>query len=259
MLGRDFTDQDVEQRPLVAILNETAARTYFGAGSPIGRRVSFDGPQGPWREIVGVARDSKYGALSEDPLAVAYLPLAQNHETGMVLYARTSVPPESLIPSIRKAVQELEPNLPVPDLQTVSDTVGTSLYAPRMGAWLLGVFGGVAVLLAAVGIYGVLSFSTARRAHEMGIRLALGADTRDVFLLVLRDGMRLVAIGLTIGVAAGLAGARLLGSFLYGVTTTDPLTFLLTTALLATVSVGACAIPARRAMRVAPIRALREG
>ena len=130
---------------------------------------------------------------------------------------------------------------------------------PRMGAWLLGVFGGLAVLLAAVGIYGVLSFSTARRTHEIGIRLALGAETRDVFLLVLRDGMVLVAAGIAIGVGAGLAGGRLLGSFLYGVTTTDPPTFLLTTLLLAAVSLAACAIPARRAMRVAPIRALREG
>jgi len=257
VLGRDFTDQDVEQRPLVAILNETAVKTHFPSGSPLGQRVSFDGPGGPWREIIGVVRDSKYGVLSEDALSVAYLPVAQNHETGMTLYVRASVPPASLIPAIRRTIQELEPNLPVPDLQTVSDTAGRSLYAPRMGAWLLGVFGGLAVLLAAVGIYGVLSFSTARRTHEMGIRLALGAEARDVFQLVVRDGMRLVAIGLTIGIALGLAGGRLLGNFLYGVTPSDKPTFVLTTMLLALVSLGACAIPARRAMRVPPIQALR--
>ena len=258
LLGRDFSEQDVDTQPLVAIFNETAARMHFPGESPVGRRVSFDGPRGPFREVVGVVRDSKYATLNEDPLAVAYLPLAQNHETGMTLYVRASVPPESLIPSIRRELQDLEPNLPVPDLRTVADTIGISLYAPRMGAWLLGVFGGLAVLLAAVGIYGVLSFSTSRRTREMGIRLALGAETRDVFLLVLRDGMLLVGIGIVLGLAAALAGSRLLASFLYGVTTNDPATFGVTTTLLVRVALGACAIPARRAMRVAPIVALRH-
>jgi putative ABC transport system permease protein len=159
--------------------------------------------------------------------------------------------------AIRSEIQAIEPNLPVPDIRTVTETIGTSLYPARMGAWLLAVFGGLAVLLAAVGIYGVLSFSISRRTHEMGIRLALGADTRDVFLLVVRDGMLLVGVGTLIGVMGGLAGARSLASFLYGVSTSDLPTFAATTILLMIVALLACAIPARRAMRVSPITALR--
>jgi predicted permease len=257
LLGRDFTDADAADRPLVAIVNETLVRMHFADGNPIGRRVSFDGQQGPWREIVGVVRNSKYGALREDDLAVAYLPLAQNHETGMTLYARALVPPVSLIPLIRREIQALEPHLPVPDIRTMTQTIGTSLYAARMGAWLLGVFGGLALLLAVVGIYGVLSFSISRRTREMGIRLALGADRRDVFLLVVRDGMLLVTIGIVIGLVGGLAGSRSLAGFLYGVSTSDPSTFAAMIVILTTVALLACIIPARRAMRVSPIVALR--
>ena len=257
LLGRDFTDQDADGRPLVTIVNQTLAATHFSGESPIGRRVSFRGPDGPWREIVGVVRDSAYRSLGDGAVPVAYLPLAQNHETGMTLYVRASVSPETLIVPIRREIQALESNLPVPNLQTVSDTIGTSLYAPRMGAWLLAAFGALGLLLAAVGIYGVLSFMTARRTHEMGVRLALGATTRNVFLLVLRDGMLLTGIGIAIGLAGGLAGARALGSFLYG-TTTDLPTFAVTTIVLTAVALCACAIPARRAMRVAPIVALRQ-
>jgi predicted permease len=256
--GRDFTDQDMEGRPSVVIVNETAAAMHFGGGNSLGKRVSFDGPKGPWREIVGVVRNSKYAALGEGPLAVAYIPFGQNLQPGMTLYVRTSVPPASLIGSLRREIQRLEPNLPVPDVRTMTDTIGASLYAARMGAWLLGVFGGLALLLAAVGIYGVLSFSISRRTREMGIRLALGAETRNVFVLVVRDGMLLVGAGIAIGLAAGLAGARSLGSFLYGVPTSDLPTFAAMTCILAAVALAACVIPARRAMRVDPITALRH-
>jgi predicted lysophospholipase L1 biosynthesis ABC-type transport system permease subunit len=230
---------------------------HFPGTNPIGRRVSFDGRQGPWREIVGVARDSTYRSLGEEALPVAYLPVAQNHETGMTLYVRTSVPPASLVAGIRREIQEMEPNLPVPGIQTMTETIGTSLYAARMGAWLLGVFGGLALLLAVIGIYGVLSFSISRRTREIGIRLALGAGRRDVFLLVIRDGMPLVGAGIVIGLAGGVAAARSLASFLYGVASSDLLTFAVMTAVLAGVALLACVIPARRAMRVQPIAALR--
>jgi len=256
--GRDFGDQDVEGAPAVAIINETVANMHFAGENPIGRRVSVEGPDGPWREIVGMVRDSKYGALAEGAAPVVFLPLAQNHETGMTLYVRASVPPASLVSSIRREIQRLEPNLPVPNIQTVTETIGTSLYAARMGAWLLAVFGGLALLLAAVGIYGVLSFSISRRTREMGIRLALGAGQYQVFLLVVRDGMVLVGIGIALGLTAGLAGTRSLASLLYGVSTFDVLTFMVTVAILAAVAFAACAIPARRAMRVHPIAALRQ-
>ena len=159
---------------------------------------------------------------------------------------------------MRREINALEPNLPVPAVRTMQETIGTSLYAARMGAWLLGAFGALALLLAVIGIYGVLAFSISRRTREMGIRLALGADSRRVFLLVVRDGMMLVGLGILIGLVGGLAGARSLSTFLYGVSTTDPVTFAGTVAVLCTVALAACAIPARRAIRVSPVMALRQ-
>ena len=256
--GRDFAATDGENAPLVIILNVTAATMHFPGASPIGTRISVDGPGGPWREIVGVVRDMKYGALAEDGVPVAYLPLAQKHETGMILYVRSSVPPPSLIGGLRREIQALEPNLPVPAIRTMSETVGASLYAARIGAWLLSVFGGLALMLAVVGIYGVLSFSISRRTREMGIRIALGADRPRVFLLVVRDGMIMVGLGILIGLGGGLAGARSLTSFLHGVSTTDVPTFAATVTILSVVALIACAIPARRAIRVNPITALRQ-
>jgi putative ABC transport system permease protein len=240
------------------ILNATAAATHFPNGNPTGSRVSVDGSAGPWREVVGVVRDSKYNALSEAPVPVVYLPLAQNHESGMTLYVRASVPPATLAGSLRREIQALEPNLPVPNIRTMTETVGTSLYAARMGAWLLAVFGGLALLLAVVGIYGVLSFSISRRTREMGIRLALGADTQRVFVLVVRDGMSLVAVGILIGLGGGFAAARAIASLLNGVSSTDLPTFTVTIGLLSAVALVACAIPARRATRINPIAALRH-
>jgi len=244
--------------PLVIILNATAAAIHFPGGSPIGSRISVEGPKGPWREIIGVVRDSKYGSLTEDGVPVAYMPLAQNHETGMMLYVRTSVPPASVVGPLRREIHELEPNLPVPAIEPMTQTIGTSLYAARMGAWLLAIFGGLAVLLAVVGIYGVLSFSISRRTREMGIRLALGADRQHVFLLVVRDGMLLVILGIVIGVGAGLVVSRSLGAFLFGVSTTDLATFAATVGILGAVALVACAIPARRAIGVNPVTALRQ-
>jgi putative ABC transport system permease protein len=186
------------------------------------------------------------------------MPLAQNHETGMMLYVRSSVAPSSLIAVLRREIQALEPNLPVPAIRTMSETVGVSLYAARMGAWLLAAFGGLALLLAVIGIYGVLSFTISRRTREMGIRVALGADTRQVFLLVVRDGMLLVGIGILLGLGGGLAGSRSLTSFLHGISTTDVPTFVATVIILSAVAFVACAIPAKRAIRVSPIVALRQ-
>jgi macrolide transport system ATP-binding/permease protein len=256
--GRDFDSRDTEQAPPVLIINAAAARMHFPDASPIGQRISVDGPDGRFREVVGIVRDSKYGSLAEDAIPVAYLPLAQNHETGMTLYLRASVPPGSLAPALRREIQQLEPNLPVPDIRTMSETIGTSLYAARMGAWMIAAFGGLALLLAVVGIYGVLSFSIARRTREMGIRLALGARTRQVFLLVIRDGMWLVALGAGIGLAAAIVGARSLRAFLYGISPTDVPSFAAAVAVLGFVALAACAIPARRAIRVDPVATLRQ-
>jgi macrolide transport system ATP-binding/permease protein len=256
--GRDFGASDIETSVPVMVLNAAAARLHFPDANPIGQRVSVDGPAGPWREIVGVVRDSAYGTIADGGVPVVYLPLSQNHETGMTLYVRSSVSPGSLAGPLRREIQRLEPNLPVPEIETMTETVGTSLYAARMGAWLLSALGGLALLLAVVGIYGVLSFSVARRTREMGIRLALGAGTRQVFLLVVRDGMWLVGVGVAIGLGAAFMGARSVGAFLYGISPTDVPSFAGAILVLAAVALVACAIPARRAIRVNPITTLRQ-
>ncbi len=257
MTGRDFGDQDVANSPKVVVINEATARVHFGNANPLGARVSFRGQRGPWYEIVGVVGDSKYATLGEEEARMVFMPVAQNHETGMTLYVRTSIPPETVLGSLRREIQALEPNLPVPDIATMSDTVATSLFPARLGAWMIALFGGLALLLAAIGVYGVLSFSIARRTREMGIRLALGAHVSQVFLLVIRDGMTLVGVGVAIGMTAGFLAARSLASFLYGISTSDLATFVVATLVLLTVALVACMIPAKRATAVNPIVALR--
>ena len=255
--GRDFSERDSDDRPQVIIVNESLARRLFSGEDPLGRRVSFSGEQGPWCEIVGVVRDSKYAALVEAPTPVVYLPLAQNHETGMTLYVRTSGDPANLVASVRRSLQSLEPNLPVTSISPVMATLSASLYPARMGAVLLMIFGGLALLLAAVGVYGVMAFSVSRRTRELGIRQALGADTRNVFQLVIGEGMSLVAIGIALGLAGAAFGTRLLTSFLYGTSTLDIATFVTVPSILGAVALVACIVPARRAVKVDPMVALR--
>jgi predicted lysophospholipase L1 biosynthesis ABC-type transport system permease subunit len=202
-------------------------------------------------------RTSKYYSLGEAPTPVAYLPLSQNHETGMVLHVRTSVEPSTIAGAIRNETQALEKNLPLGNPERMSDRVANSLYAARMGAILLAVFGGLALLLASIGLYGVMSFAVSRRTRELGIRVALGARPGDVFRLVLRQGMTLVVVGLVLGLVAAWGVTRLLASFLYGVSTTDVFTFVAIPVLLALVALLACYLPARRATKVEPLIALR--
>jgi predicted permease len=258
--GRDFNSQDVEGRPQVAIVSETMVKEFFPGEDALGKRFSTAGASsnGPWIEIVGIAKDSKYRSLSEPPSAVVYVPLAQQHETGVTLYVRASGPPALLVSQVRREIQAIEPNLPVPNIQTMNETIGASLYAPRMGAMLLSVFGGLALLLAALGVYGVLAFSISRRTREIGIRMALGADRGRVFALVIREGMWLVGIGLAIGLLAGLYASESIKSFLFNVHTRDVATFTSVPLVLAAVALLACYLPARRAMKVDPMVALRD-
>ena len=255
--GRDFNAQDSDGRPLVIIINETLARQFFPKEDPIGKRIGPAG-SGPWHEIVGIARDTKYAALSESPSGVLYQPLAQQHETGVTLYVRATGSPAALVSQVRREIQTLEPNLPVPNIQTMTETIGASLYAPRMGAMLLTVFGGLALLLASLGVYGVLAFSISRRTREIGIRMALGADRGRVFGLVIREGMWLVGIGLTIGLIGGLYASESIKRFLFEVSARDLATFVTVPWVLAAVALLACYLPARRAMRVDPMVALRD-
>jgi predicted permease len=256
--GRSLDARDAEGAALAVVVNETFGRLHFPGprDAALGARISLDGPTGPWRTVVGVAADSKYRALTEEPTPMVYVPLAQQHETGMVLYVRASGDPGALLPAIRREIRSLEPHLPLPGLRTMPDAVVGALYVPRTGALLLAAFGGVALLLAAVGVYGVTAFSVAQRTREIGVRMALGARAGDVLALVLGNGLRLVAAGVALGLALALAAARALEAFLFGVRGTDPATFAAVAALLGAAALVACFIPARRAMRLDPVRAL---
>ena len=260
--GRDFGTGDTEESPLVAIVSETMASRFFPGQDAIGKRFATGFSRtgnrlGDWIEIVGVARDSKYASLNEAPAPVVYLPIAQRHETGVVLYVRATGDLGAIAAQMRREIQAIEPNLPVTETQTMAETIATSLYAPRMGAILLAVFGGLALVLASLGIYGVLAFSIARRTREIGIRVALGASRRSVVRLVLREGLSLVAIGLGLGLAAGAFLAKTLDAFLFGVPAHDLATFAAVSIVLLGVAWVACYVPARRAVRVDPLTALR--
>jgi len=255
--GRDFNAQDREGAPGVAIVNETFARRYFPGEDPIGMRVSLAGAQGPWLEVVGLARDGKYVTLGEVPAPFLYQPLAQRHESGMVLMLRTSGDPSGLVPAVRREVHSIEPNLPLTNARLMEELLSTSLYPARMGAVLIGVFGLLALVLASVGLYGVMSYSVSRRTREIGIRMALGARGGDVLRLVLRQSMTLVAFGVALGLGAAFAATRLLAGFLYGVSPTDPAAFIGIAALLSIVSLAASLVPARRAATVDPLVAFR--
>ena len=251
--GRDFDERDDEGHLPVVIVNGDGRQDPLRQpGSDWQSRQLQRSARDRWCEIVGIVRDSKYAALGELPLPVVYMPVAQNHETGMTLYVRASVPPGSTHRQrIRREIQAIEPNLPVPARRRWAATIGTSLYTARMGAWLLAVFSGLALLLAVIGIYWcALVHDLApdpRDGHPAGPR----AEARDVFLLVVRDGMLLVGVGIVVGLGGGLLGARSLASFLYSVPTSDFPTFSTMTAVLAAVALVACVIPARRAMQSA--------
>ncbi|MET0649041.1 MAG: ABC transporter permease, partial [Pyrinomonadaceae bacterium] len=255
--GRDFGASDAEEGPGVVVVNEAFAARHFAGQDPLGKRLSFNGARGPWREIVGVARDSKYYTLGEARTPFVYLPLAQNHETGMALVVRAGGEPAALAASVRREVQSIEKNLPLTDARPMTEVLGAALYAARTGAALVTGFGLLALVLAAVGLYGVMAYTVARRTREVGIRMALGAQRRDVLRLVLREALALVACGVALGLAGAWAASRLLAGFLYGVSTTDPLTFLGTTAVLVAAALLAVLVPARRATKVDPMVALR--
>ncbi|HET9372515.1 MAG TPA: ABC transporter permease [Vicinamibacterales bacterium] len=255
--GRTFDDADRPDGASVVVVNEAFVARHLPNQPALGTRIGFRGPAGPWRTIVGVVANSKYARLSEAFQPIVFVPLAQQHETGMTLHVRAAGDPAAIVSVVRDAIQSLEPNLPMPAILPVSDTVSTSLYAARMAAWLTGMLGGLALLLAVVGVYGVLAFSIARRTREIGIRLALGADRPDIFRLVLREGMGLVAIGIVIGLAGAALGATTLAGFLYGVEARDGLTFAMAPSILLAIALAACVLPAWRATRVPPTVAFR--
>jgi len=259
LTGRDFTDQDREGSPRVVIINETMARTFFLNQNPIGQKLRLlrRGGEQSSCEIVGVTRDSKYLSLGENATPYLFLPYLQNPQPVMSLHVRSSGNPKDIATAVRREVRAIDPNLPAFNVISLAENVDISLFPARLGALLLGVFGLLALVIASIGVYGVMSYSVSERTHEMGIRMALGARGADVLRLVVSQGMWLACIGVTIGVALAFLSTRLVKSYLYDVSATDPLTFLGIALLLIGVALLACYLPARRATKVDPLVALK--
>lgn len=259
--GRVFTDQDRAGTPRVVLINETAARNFWPGEEPIGKRVrAYVGwqPEDDWAEIVGVVANVKYGNVEEKDQPGVYLYYLQGPIVPSFIMARTSIEPSGLVSSIRREVLSMDGNVPLFDIKTMEERIGDSTSKTRFNALLLAIFAGLAVLLSITGIYGVMSFMVAGRTHEIGIRVALGAQPNDAVNLIMKDGLIIVLIGLGIGIAAALAATRVLTSELYGISATDPLTFALVSLLLTGVALVACYVPARRAAYVDPLIALRQ-
>ncbi|HSO74786.1 MAG TPA: ABC transporter permease [Blastocatellia bacterium] len=272
--GRAFSEHDTADSQQVAIINETLARRFFADEDPIGKTIWMGPPESLLpadaqtpenqfvrREIVGVVADVKGSSLEKAPNPEALAPYSQNKQEGwsnaLMLAVRTTASPQNAIAAIREQVRALDADQPITNVATMEERLSQSLSQPRFSTMLLGLFASVALLLAAVGIFGVMSYVVTQRTHEIGIRMALGARRIDVLKLVVGHGMRLTVIGLTIGLAASFALTRLMSSLLFGVSATDPLTFLAISMLLASVALLACYFPARRATKGDPMVALR--
>ncbi len=254
--GREFNDNDRKDTTKVAIVSEAMAKQFWPNQDALGKRFHFFG-ETQLREVVGVARDTVVNQIGEEPQPLAYLPLTQDYAPAATMQVRTTGQPGPVIATVRGNVQSLDRNLALTNWNTIGELLDQGLWAPRMGAALLTVFGGVALILAIVGVYGVLSYSVNQQTREIGIRMAMGAQTGSVLRLVVQQGMRLALIGLALGLVAAFALMRLLSSLLFGVSAHDPVIFGGVTLILATAAVLACYIPARRAAHVDPLVALR--
>lgn len=268
--GRPFTERDVFDAPSVAIINETTAKRYFPDEDPVGKRLAMEGrtpgqPAGPnprasspWSEIVGVVADTRKLNLSAEIVPEIYVPYWQYPMQTPELLVRTNRTVAGMAAAIRSEIKALNRDVPAPSIQTMDAMLGDVTAQPRFQTVLLTLFGVVALVLSTVGIYGVMAYSVSQRAHEIGIRMALGAQTRDVLKLIVGRGMALVLIGMGIGLGAAFGSTRLMSGLLFGVSATDPLTFVAIPILLAGVALGACLLPARRAIKLDPMLALRH-
>ena len=260
MKGRPITDRDDADALPVLVINQSMAKRFWPDEEPVGQRLSFQGQEGPWYEIVGVVGDTRQEGLDEPMQGTMYAPYTQNTWNWMrwmTLVLRMETEPMSLAAAVRREVREMDPELPVLQVRTLEDQVADSVADRKFSLILLGSFAAIALVLAAVGIYGVMAYAVSQRTREIGLRMALGARMGEVVALVMRQGMRLVIIGIALGVAGALVLTRLMESLLFGVTATDPLTFVGVPLVLAAVAFLANLIPALRASRVDPITALR--
>jgi putative ABC transport system permease protein len=257
--GRYFTDRDNESSPNVLIINNALRNRLFGNQDAIGRRVIFGGGEPKPFEIVGVVDDERIIALDEEPAPVTYRPYLQEPWNKLSLVVRTRSDPERIVSAVRGEVQAIDADLALYSVATMKQLIADTpqAFLRRYPALLMAVFAAVALMLAAVGIYGVISYSVSQRTPEIGIRMALGASRRDIFKLVVGEGFLLILIGISIGLAAAMILTRFLSSLLFGVSATDPATLILISLILAGVALGACFVPARRATKVDPMVALR--
>ncbi|HKQ76435.1 MAG TPA: ABC transporter permease [Blastocatellia bacterium] len=258
LIGRDFNDADTGDSMSVTIIDERLAREYWPNESPIGKRITLGPPEDkePWYTIVGVVGAVKHESLNLTRRKTVYVPHAQYSTDDMSLGIRAMYP-ENLAPAIQRQVKAIDPNLPIINMRTMTEVVSRSVWRPRIYAILFGVFAAVALALTSVGLYGVMAYSVSERSREIGIRMALGAQQRDVLKLVVAQGMTLTLIGIGIGLAAALALTRLMRSLLFEVSVTDPLTFAGLAALLSVVALLSCFLPARRATKVDPMVSLK--
>jgi predicted permease len=255
--GRVFEAHDTESSQKVAVVSETMARRYYPNGDALGKHFGKSADKRDEIEIVGIVKDVKYQSLTEDPRPMVYYPLKQRPQSVGNFVIRTSPDSRGVIPAVRRVLAEVNSDLPIDDVVSLQDHVSRSLVQQKLIAQLASFFGLLALMLASIGLYGVLSYSVARRRNEIGIRMALGASPLDVMKMVLRSGMTLTIVGVVLGVLGAIALTRLVSALLFGVTATDSTTFIAVSLALLIVAFGACYIPARRATRVDPLIALR--
>jgi putative ABC transport system permease protein len=260
LAGRDFTEADREGAPKVAIINQTMARYFFGDGNPIGKRIDASGGSNYDCAVIGVVRDVKHLDLKEGPQRVFYVPYAQSPDflqrQNMILELRTSAAPTAVAKQVRELISEIDRNVLI-ETETLKSHVDGSLARERLLAMLSGFLGTLSLLLAAIGLYGVMAYAVVRRTGEIGLRMALGAQPGRVLRMVLRDGFALVLTGACIGVATAYAVSHVIGTFLFGITSRDSVSFALAVVALALAALVATIIPARRAAKVDPMVALR--
>jgi predicted permease len=257
--GRFFTEGDQDGKQPVAIIDETTARRYWSDRNPLGRRLRFgQDPTQPWMTVVGVVKDIKNDGLDIDGIPHIFVSIYQNGDRDLSVVLRTSVPAATLEPRIRREVQNIDPGLPVFNVSSMNDVLDRSLASRRFSADLVGGFAGVALLLASIGIYGVLAYMVGQRSREIALRMALGAGRADILKLIVTKGVVLAGVGIVAGVLLSASTASMMASLLYGVRPHDPAVFAVVPLLLFAVAVLAGYIPARRATKVDPMFALRE-
>ena len=258
--GRFFDEHDTGDKPPVVIINDTLARTYFPGTSAVGRRLKDGGPErpnNPWMMIVGVVGDVKYSGLDVPPEAAFYLSYRQYPQTRRFVVLRTPTDSQAALAAVRSVVAGLDRDLPIAHVRTIEALMSASIASPRFRTTLVATFACIGLLLAAIGIYGVIAYAVAERTRELGVRIALGATAADVIRLVLGETLALTGAGVAVGILGAVATTRLMASLLFGVSSTDVFTFAAIAAVLVTAALLASYLPARRATRIDPMVSLR--